>query len=244
MKIIRLITIALLLTVTNTVLAQYDDKGYYQPGYGNRNFANNASYNNFYSDDEEGWGTIYASYSPMQLVSTAKGVDNKLFHTATIGFQYDFQLGESPAYFGAAFETSGAWFSKTYEDGEKYSMDLYYAKLPVNLSFRVNITEGLDFVPSAGVFVKWNISCREQEKYNGVTTTYNVFDSDYTYDDDYNRFQFGYQAGLNLIIANCLSVGAAWKADITSFCTYYDSFTRSEEKEKFRGISFSLGYCF
>ena len=71
-----------------------------------------------------------------------------------------------------------------------------------------------------------------------------IFDGDYTYDYDYNRFQFGYQAGLKLIAGNCLSLSAAWTGDLTSFCKYYDNNSRNDIKEKFQGVKFTIGYEF
>lgn len=93
--------------------------------------------------------------------------------------------------------------------------------------------------------MKWNIY--GQEKYtdvSGRSETWDIFNGNKMFDDDYNRFQLGYQAGLKLVIANSISIGAAWKADITPFCSYYDEGTRQEEKERFRGLAFTLGYVF
>lgn len=239
-----IITAALLILVCNTVSAQYDYDEYGNPIYSSRS-SSHRSYNSFGSDLEEGWCSIYAEYSPMQLTSSAKGVDDKNFNAATIGVNFDFRLGESPAYLEGAFETTGAWFSKSYDDGIKYSMDLYYSKIPVNLTFLLNLAEGFAIVPFGGLNLKWNIHGEEREKDRyGNTESWRLFDDDYTYGDDYNRLQLGYQAGLRFLIGNCFSIGASWKADITPFCKYYDSYTRKDETEKFKGLSFQLAYCF
>lgn len=231
---------AMLTIVCSTAKAQYDEDGYYRYDGYNTNYRSNYSYE--YSED---WGNFYVEYSPLQLTSTANGVDSKNFNTATIGFSYDFQLGYSPVYIDAGFETSGSWHSKRYADGEKYSMTIAFSKIPVNFAFRWNPTENFGIVPYAGVHVKYNIYGEDRVKYtNGDSESWNLFDRGRTYDDDYNRFQFGYQAGLKMIIYNCFSIGAAWKADLTPFCKYYDNQTKKEEKERFQGFAFSLAYCF
>ena len=124
-------------------------------------------------------------------------------------------------------------------------MDVYHSKIPVDVVFRWNFSENFAIAPYAGMYLRYNIYGEEREKDSyGNTQTWELFNSEYTNDDDYNRFQFGYQAGLRLIIGGCISIGAAWKQDLSSFCTYYDDYTRKEEKEKFQGFTFSLAYCF
>lgn len=245
MKTFKYFLLVALLPVCNSAFAQYDNEGYYHPEYEPQSQARYTDYHQtYYEDYTEDWGDFYLEYSPMQLVSTAKGVDNKLFHTATIGYSYLFQLGNTPLYLDAGLEASGSWFSKRYDGGEKYSMSVFYSKIPLNLVFRWNISENFAIAPFGGLFVKYNVYGEEREKYNGETYTWKLFDEEYTNDDDYNRFQFGYQAGLKLIIGGCVSIGASWKADISSFCTYYDEWTNKEEKERFQGFAFHLGYCF
>ena len=241
-KSIFLLT-AVLLCTCNSMLAQYDPE-YDRHGYPSYSYRPDR-YGSYNSDYEDGWGTFYAEYSPMQMVSTAKGVDNKTFHTATIGISYNIHLGASPVYLEPAFEVAGSWFSRRYNDGVKYSMNVYYSKIPLNLAIRLNIAEGFAIVPFGGVNVKYNFSGEEREKdANGYTQSWRLFKDNHTYDSDYKRFQAGYQAGVKFIIGNCFSIGASWKADFTPFCKYYDSGTKKEEKEKFQGFAFSLAYCF
>jgi hypothetical protein len=246
MKTFKYFLLVALLPVCNSAFAQYDNEGYYHPEYEPQSQARYTDYHQtYYEDYTEDWGIFYLEYSPLQLVSTARGVDNKLFHTATIGYSYVFQLGDSPVYLDAGLETSGSWFSKRYNDGTKYSMDVYHSKIPVDVVFRWNFSENFAIAPYAGMYLRYNIYGEEREKDSyGNTQTWELFNSEYTNDDDYNRFQFGYQAGLRLIIGGCISIGAAWKQDLSSFCTYYDDYTRKEEKEKFQGFTFSLAYCF
>lgn len=243
MKQISSIIAALLLFVCHTASAQYD---YEYDEYGNPVYTRNQySYNNYSNDLEEGWCSVYLKYAPMQLTSTAKGVDAKTFHSVTFGVSYDYQLGDSPAYLEGAYEASGAWFSKRYSDGVKYSMDLYYCKIPLNLAFRLNLSDAFAIVPYGGLNIKWNIYGEEREKDSqGYSQKWKLFDDGKTYDDDYDRFQFGYQAGIKLIIGNVFSIGASWEADLTNFCKYYNSNTQKEEKEKFKSFVFQLAYCF
>ena len=240
MKTIRFITATLLAMFCSTASAQYYDE------YGNwreSRYTSNASY---YNDDyEEGWCSFYGGYAPMQLHTTVIGAEDRLFHTATVGFGYNYQLGYSPVYLTTMFEASGAWFTERYNNGDKYNFNLYYAKIPINIALRFNLAPEFAIVPFGGVSVKWNIYAEEidRDKY-GNYDKWVIFNGNYTYDYDYRRFQFGYQAGLKLIAGGCFSISAAWTADVTSFCNYYNNSTRRNETEKFKGVSFTLGYEF
>ena len=243
MKQVNYLLAAILLFVCQTAAAQYDNE---YDEYGNPVYrGNQPSYNSYssYGDDlEDGWGTVYLKYSPMQLISSKRGVDDKTYHAATFGVSYDFQIGDSPVYFEAAYEFTGAWFSKRYPGGDKYSMDLYYSKIPLNVAFRLNLSDQFAIIPYGGINIKWNIYGEERETdATGRKYTWKLFDDDRTYDDDYRRFQFGYQAGVKLLIATAVTVGVSWEADLTNFCKYYDN---KEYTEKFQGIAFTLGYSF
>lgn len=247
MKTIRLTAVAFLLTICQASFAQYDGDGYYHPEYETQGPTRYTSYHQttYYDDYEEGWCNFYGEYSPLKLVTTAHGAEDRLYHTATIGFSYNYVLGESPATIELGFEASGSWFSERFDGGAKSSLSFYSAKIPLNIALRFPVAEGFWIVPYGGINVKWNIY--GQEKYtdvSGRSETWDIFNGNKMFDDDYNRFQLGYQAGLKLVIANSISIGAAWKADITPFCSYYDEGTRQEEKERFRGLAFTLGYVF
>ena len=248
MKTIRLTTVAFLLTMCQATFAQYDGDGYYHPEYDTqRPTSHYSSYHEttYLDDYEEGWCNFYAEYSPLKLTTTAHGADDRLFHTATIGFSYNYVIDNTPATIEAGFEASGSWFSERYNDGSKTSLAFYSSKIPLNIGLRFPLAEGFWIVPYGGINLKYNIYGEETEKdVQGYTHTWRIFNEDYMYDNDYNRFQFGYQAGLKLVVGNCISIGAAWKADITSFCTYFDPGTKKEEKERFRGLAFTLGYIF
>lgn len=248
MKIIRPIAVSLLLIICQTSFAQYDGDGYYHPEYDTQGPTTRYSsyHQTTYIDEyEEGWCNFYAEYSPLKLTTTAHGAEDRLFHTATIGFSYNYILGSSPATIELGFEASGSWFSERFNNGDKSSLSFYFGKIPLNIGLRFPVAEGFWIVPYGGINVKWNIYGEERLKYtDGTTETWEIFNGDRMHDDDYNRFQLGYQGGVKLVIANCFSIGVAWKADITPFCSYYDNGTRKEEKERFRGLAFTLGYIF
>ncbi len=68
--------------------------------------------------------------------------------------------------------------------------------------------------------------------------SYSGYDEEDMGDDDYNRFQIGYQAGLKLLFGQCFSIGAAYKGDLTPF------YSDGDISERFRGVAFQIGYCF
>ena len=248
MKTIRLTAVAFLLTMCQASFAQYDGDGYYHPKYDTqRPTTRYSSYHSttYIDDYEDGWCNFYAEYSPLKLMTTAPGAEDRLYHTGTIGFSYNYAIDGSPLTIEAGFEASGSWFSERDRSGLKTSLSFYSGKIPLNIGLRFPVAEGFCIVPYGGINVKWNVYGEErQTDSDGYSRTWKIFSGDYMYDNDYNRFQFGYQAGLKLLIANCFSIGAAWKADITPFCTYFNHDSDKEEKERFRGFAFTLGYIF
>ena len=247
MNKIRLTAVAVLLALCQASFAQYDDDGYY-PGYDtSRPTTRYSSYHStaYVDTYEAGWCNFYVEYSPLKLVTTAHGADDRLFHTATIGFCYNYVIDNTPVTIDIGFEASGSWFSERERDGSKNSLDFYSSKIPLNLGVRLPVAEGLWIVPYGGINVKWNVYGEQRvTDADGYKHTWKIFNGHDMYDSDYNRWQLGYQTGVKFVLGNCISIGAAWKADITSFCTYWESVTKKEEKERFRGFAFTLGYIF
>lgn len=233
MKKAKLFAVALLLTVCNSVFAQYDD--YYYDSY------HTTTVRNSYYDFEEGLGNIYFCYSPLKLVTDLKGVDNLNFNAFSIGYNYTAALG-GPACIDVAFETTGAFYSEKYYDDYdervKHTYEFYFAKLPVSLALYLSANENFAFVPYAGLYGKMNISGKETFKDSHGKESYNLFDEDDIGSDDFNRFQFGYQAGFKMILFSTVSVGASYTGDLTP--VYSDH----EESQRFRGFNFSLGFSF
>ena len=247
MKTIRLTPVVFLLTMCQASFAQYDDDGYYHPGYdASHSSTRYSSYNPTYVDAYEyGWCNFYGEYSPLKNYTSAPGEDDLLFHTATIGFSYNYVIYQTPVTLELGFEASGSWYSERKKDGTKDGLDFYSGKIPLNIGFRLPVAEGFWIVPYGGINVKWNIYGEQRfTDVDGRTERWKIFSQYDMYNSDYNRWQLGYQAGVKLILGNCVSIGAAWKADITPFCSYYDNLSKKEEKERFRGLSFTLGYIF
>ena len=248
MKAFRLTAVAFLLTMCQASFAQYDGDGYYHPEYDSqRPSSRYTSYHSttYIDDYEAGWCNFYGEYSPLKNHTTAPGADDRTFHTATIGFSYNYVIDNTPITTEIGFEASGSWFSERYNDGSKTNLNFYSGKIPLNLGVRFPVAEGFWIVPYGGINVKWNVYGEERETdAQGNQRTWKIFSGSDMYDSDYNRWQLGYQAGLKFVIGNCVSLGAAWKADITPFCSYWEPETKSEEKERFRGFAFTLGYIF
>ena len=227
--------------VSSSVLAQYDGDGDYysaRPEYSSYE----SSFSHSYSYNVNNWGNVYVEYSPIKLTASKSDYDNLLLKTFTIGFTYAYMLGYSPVFLEAGVEASGSYFSESYYDGYKqvkHNYDFYWFKIPLNIGLRFNVSEDFAFVPFCGANVTINISAEERFKNSdGTGESYNLFDEDYMEDDGYNRFQIGWQGGLKFILFNTISIGATYKSDFTPF---YSDFGI---KQKFRGFSFGIGYCF
>jgi hypothetical protein len=242
MKTMRLLTVALLLSVCTATFAQYDDDYYY---YGDRPTSYYRESRTSYYGFDQGWGNIYFTYSPLKLTSSYDGgrhddYDDISFNAFTVGFSYTQPLG-GPFCVEAAFETTGAYFSEHYynshNDYVTHKYDLYWSKVPVNLVLRFDANDNFALIPFAGLNAKLNISGTESEEtYDKVK--WDLFDEHDMGGDTFNRFQLGYQAGVKLLFANAFSVAASFGGDITPL--YSDHYV----KQKFQGFTFSAGYNF
>ena len=245
----QFLLIAVLLLACNAAFAQYEDEYYY----------NQRPYQSYerssYGYDYDNWGTVYFEYSPMKLVLSedhGNGNEKLSFNGFTIGFNYAFRLGYSPAFIETGFETTGTYFSETYNEvyqkddyhnhygsseKVKHSYDIYFSKIPVNIGLRFDVSDAFAIVPYAGLHLTINIAAEERFKNNyGDSEKYSLFDEDYMGDDAYKRFQVGYQGGLKFILFNTVSIGASYKGDLTPLYSEFGV------KEKFRGLSFHIGY--
>lgn len=237
MKKMKIMAVALLLTVCNTTFAQYDDYGYYQ-----ERRTTHSSYSSDI-DYEDGWSNFYAEYNNQQLVTDHKGVDNMTFHGFTIGYSYNYLFGGSPVGIEGGFEASGAYFSEKYENSnlnvmERHSVDIYYSKLLANLIFKLDVADGFSIIPFGGFNAKINISAEERYKNSQERIVYNLFDDRDMFDEGYNRFQAGYQAGVKLLFQDTFYLGGTYKADLTPF------YSDAHEKQRFRGFAITLGISF
>ena len=237
MKKIEPVLVVMLLMISTSVCAQYDGDYY------NSHPVYQSYESTRYNYDVSNWGEFYAEYAPVKLTTNEKGSDDLSFKGFTIGFSYAFILGSGPVFLETGIEASGSYFKETYYDewDEKvrHNYDFYYSKVPINVGLRFNVSENFAIVPFGGVHATVNLSAKE--RYKGEHTgseSYNLFDEDYKYDDGYKRFQLGFQGGLRLILFNTISIRATYKGDLTPL---YSDFG---VKQKFRGFSFGLGYCF
>ncbi len=235
MKEIRTILAALLLAVSSPTFAQYNNYSYRS--------SERTYYSQQYDEYVEGWGSIYLEYAPLDLIWEEDAHEGKMrFNTFTIGANYNFQLGYSPIYVEVGMEASGAYFTERYDDVDdgrvKRSIDLYYAKIPINMVCRWNISEDFAIIPYAGCNLKINISAEERYRTDRGNYTYNLFDDYNMRDDDYCRFQAGFQGGIRFLFINTFYLGASYQGDFTPL--YSDNYS----KEKFRGFAFNIGYCF
>ncbi len=232
MKKAKLFAAALLLTVCNSVFAQYDD--YYYDSY-HTTTVRSTSY-----DFEEGLGNIHLTYSPLQLTTDYKGVDNLNFNAFTLGYSYTMALG-GPACLEFGFDTTGAYYSEKYNDdgkGVKHTYEFYYSKVPISLALFLSPNENFAFIPYAGFHGKVNISGKETYEDSYGTERIDLFDKDDIGNDHFKRFQLGYQAGFKFLFFSALSIGASYEGDLTP--VYSDHV----ETQKFRGFHFTLGYNF
>lgn len=206
----------------------------------------------------EGWSSFYVQYNPSTLAAD-KG-DDLDFTGLTIGLSKAFSISQSTPLFleaGAALQYS--WFS---EDGEYYDYDGYYGyeeydakekvnlftlKVPVNLTYVFNLSNSdISIAPYAGINLRYNISGKYTMEIDDEEEDLNLFDDDDMGDDmTWNRFQMGWQIGVNVNFKKAY-LGISYGGDFTKSTKY--SFSLIDEKAgkdcKMNTTSITFGYKF
>ena len=108
------------------------------------------------------------------------------------------------------------------------------ATLPVNLAYDWHVSDGLAIYPYAGLFARLNILAKKKVERNGKSHTYDAFSKDDMGDNTWDRFQFGWQAGVNCRISETFIVGGGFWMDLNEIT----------EHTKIYGFNATLGIKF
>lgn len=196
---------------------------------------------------KNGWSTFGIEYLPSSLnpdkgdsqsftgigltwtKATSIMQDQPLFLEAGIGLQYSFYSeSENEEYY------NGFGYS-TYETEENWKMASL--KVPVNVIYSYQVpSTNISVDPYLGLRFRFNVYGEVEEKADGDSESYNLFDKDDmgSSDDTWNRFQLGWQIGVKARFNNSFYVGVAYGSDFGEVC----------EKVKVSETQLSLGFVF
>lgn len=138
----------------------------------------------------------------------------------------------------------GTWGKSESEEDYSYSLRQNYLGLsiPINLTYKLSFSNGIYVAPYAGIHFDLGLlyNMKETEKYDGKSesTTASMYSSDdMGKDGTYNRFQMGYQAGVNLGY-KFFNFGIGYKGSILPI------YSQDKYKIQNGGLVVTVGYNF
>ena len=182
--------------------------------------------------ESQSYGTFFIEYNPTTMSSDISGVKNRIYQGVTIGFNYFVPFAGS---LGFDAGLKGQYFFRNKKEGSvEYKDNMFSGTVPVDLVYDWQITDGFAIAPYAGVYGRFNFTAKEKEEYGGTRTTIDVFKKDQMGDNTWNRFQFGWQAGVNLRISEMMTIGGGYWMDLNELTDHL----------KLHGFNITLGTNF
>lgn len=171
-------------------------------------------YNDVISNDSHAFSTLYLEYNPTTMHASYKGhTDNTSYQGLSLGYSYFTPFyGNLGVDFGAKLQY---FFRNETKGASKYKSNMFSVTIPVDLAYDWRVTEGFAVYPYAGLYARVNITANGSEEIDGKKVAdYNAFDKDDMGDDTWNRFQFGWQAGVNFRFTDVVTVGGGYWMDL------------------------------
>lgn len=210
MKGIRFVIVASLLAISSCAYAQ---------------FTNASSVSSKSSAGIDGWTGIWAEYNPIKFETDGEDISLSGF---SAGGSRAFCVGSS-----LLIETGvGIQYASGSKsmDGMKVEIDLFSAKVPVNILLGFEVpNSSLSIYPFAGVVLRCNITGNLTVNKQEV----DVFDED-EMNDTWERFQAYWQIGAKARLGENFMVGVSFGKDLMEIA----------EECKMQTTSISVGYTF
>ncbi len=180
-------------------------------------FAQSNPYSTSYKMSEpRSFGIFYAEYNPHVRHQDSFGSStNTNFHGVSVGFSYFVPvLGR----LGFDAGVKGQYLFRNEKKGTtKYKDNMFSATIPVDVLYDIRVSDGFAIDPFAGLYGRINFTAKNIEETGNIRNSLNMFSKDqskfYGY-DTYDRFQFGWQAGVNFRISNMVTIGGAYWMDL------------------------------
>ena len=153
--------------------------------------------------------TFYAQWNFASAKSTYKGHSEShsdSYNGGGLGYSYAFPLSATiPLYIEPGI--AAQYFFRSKDD---VNTNIISATIPVNILYSFPAADILNIEPFAGLYARGNIW--GEVKSHGHS--YNLFKKESENGEGYDRFQFGFQAGLRLRIAQKFFIGGAYVQDL------------------------------
>lgn len=178
-------------------------------------------------------GTFFAEYNPhtWSFNSSSYSENTTGYHGVSVGFSYLVPVVGS---FGFDAGLKGQYlFRSKKENGVTNKFEMFSGTVPVDLVYDWKVSDGLAIDPFAGVYGRLNFMAKNKQDAGGGRTTVDWFDKTQV-PSTMNRFQIGWQAGVNFRISDMVTIGGAYWADLSEI----------KEHSKLHGFNVTVGANF
>lgn len=174
---------------------------------------------------QEGFGSLYAQYNISNMKMSYDGHSHSEgYNAASLGYSYAIPMSDA-LYLDLGVAGIYSWKSK---DGSKLNMAS--AKIPINVFYGFEISDGIYIDPFAGVYAR--VGIWGETKYDGGKGV-DIFKDWEDGGMGAKRFQVGLQGGVRLRL-NKFLIGASYNQDLMEFA----------EHTKINSIDLTLGVVF
>ena len=198
-------------------------------------FAQNESYNKIYASFVTGVGNLSGIGVPDKVAKEYVGNVDSWGHMGfNVGYSRGINLGKSLPLFlelgGEINYTSGTEEGEYYGSDCDYSISLINVSVPVNVTYRVPVSEGFAIAPFAGVNFKYNaMGLVKGKTRKGESDWYSVFNEKNLKkylgtDEGPNVFQIGLNVGVNFVVSNKFVFGYRFQPDLMDYFKYEKSY--------------------
>ncbi len=197
----------------------------------------NSTYANVYTyqtgERDRSVGTFFAAYDYTTMAIDVKGVDDITYHGVSVGFNYFFPFADG---LGLTAGIKGQYFFRNDTEGiYTYKDNLFAGTIPVDLSYDLRLSDSFALTPYAGLYGRYNFMAHAVTETKGKSGHESVSQFDDTLvTDPFERFQYGWEAGITARISDMVTFGAGFWHDLNEICDH----------TKMYGINFTVGANF
>lgn len=113
-----------------------------------------------------------------------------------VGLAFDRTIGSGGMFWGAGLQLATKGFKFGY-DGEEVKLNVHKLELPLNLGYKLGVSDDLAIDARVGGFVNFDLFGKMTEEYDGDEESLNIGDI-----DDYERLSAGLQFGVGVWYQN------------------------------------------
>lgn len=143
-----------------------------------------------------------------------------------VGLAFDRTIGSGGMFWGSVLQLATKGFKFGY-DGEEVKLNVHKLELPLNLGYKLGVSDDLAIDARVGGFVNFDLFGKMTEEYDGDEESVNIGDI-----DDYERLSAGLQFGVGV-----------WYQNLNFNITYQAGLLEANDMKE-KNWMISVGYAF